>query len=799
MIALVESGDEAAMAARAVQLKSAFPMALDLRIARAGTARVNDQLNPPLTYACIDLIQAVEGGNKAPPIEIHNPGTPQQHIDVIRPVIKNDRVIGYLQLVNNINAIKVWLLENTSDTYVELTQHNDASKPGILLGKVGNEDLKTGDAASYTVGGTRWQAKVWSKPSVSILPIGLDVLFVFIVAVLLLGGVLYYLRKIVSAAIRTDVNSLLLLTIETLRGTKQHQFHLQMEEFADAVPRIEELRTTAPVERERDGDPNAISYSAISQFNPADSLINNANNIAVEEIDAPPSQPKIKLPVGKPQPKANFDANPSGLSPTPSSFIAKDIKPSPTDIMPMAAAAASNAVPPAEIFKAYDIRGIVGASLTISYAHQIGRALGSEAQTRGVKRIAFGRDGRLSGPELGGALVQGLRDAGVDVIDVGMVPTPVLYYAAYELTEGSGVMLTGSHNPPQYNGFKMVLAGDTLSGEAITALRERIVQQNFSSGQGAYSTQAIVKQYIERISGDVKLKRPLTVVIDCGNGVAGAVAPLLFKSLGCQVTELYCEVDGNFPNHHPDPSKPENLRDVMAMVKSKHADLGLAFDGDGDRVGVIDSSGKIIYPDRVLMMLAGDVLSRNHGAQIIFDIKCSNNLTQVIWEKGGEPLMWKTGHSLIKSKMKQTGALLAGEMSGHIFFKERWYGFDDGLYSGARLLEILANDLRKSAVMFAAFPDAVSTPELNVPMREGEPHRFIDDFMTQADFGEANITAIDGVRADFADGWGLVRASNTTPVLVLRFEGKTDQAMKRIQGLFKQQMLALKPDLKLPF
>jgi len=416
-----------------------------------------------------------------------------------------------------------------------------------------------------------------------------------------------------------------------------------------------------------------------------------------------------------------------------------------------------------------------------------------------LSKLAFARDGRLSGQELGAAFVKGVQQAGIDVIDIGMLPTPLLYYAATELAEGSGVMLTGSHNPPQYNGFKMMIGGDTLSGEAIQALRECIEQEKFNSGEGSYENQSVAKAYIERVIGDVKLKRALNVVIDCGNGVAGVIAPLLFKSMGCRVTELYCDVDGKFPNHHPDPSKPENLKDLIATVKSKGADVGLAFDGDGDRLGVVDASGKIIYPDRYMMLFVADILAKNHGAQIIHDIKCTNHLTRVIWEKGGEPIMWKTGHSLIKAKLKQSGALLAGEMSGHIFFNDRWYGFDDGLYSGARLLELLSAAGQKSDAIFGALPDAVNTPEINVQMREGETHKFMEDLMMKADFGEANVSMIDGIRADYSDGWGLVRASNTTPVLVLRFEAKDARTLGRIQQQFKAQMLAVKPDLKLPF
>ena len=395
--------------------------------------------------------------------------------------------------------------------------------------------------------------------------------------------------------------------------------------------------------------------------------------------------------------------------------------------------------------------------------------------------------------------MKGLLASGVSVVDVGMVPTPVLYFAAAELTGGSGVMLTGSHNPSDYNGIKMVLGDETLAGEAIQALKMRIDNKDFLEGSGQYRTSTQSNQYIQRVASDIKLARPLKIVIDSGNGVAGALAPQLFHTLGCEVVELYSEVDGRFPNHHPDPSQPENLRDLVEMVRSVNADVGLAFDGDGDRLGVVSPDGNVIWPDRLMMLFAADVLSRNPGAQIIFDIKCSNNLTKAIWEKGGEPMMWKTGHSLIKAKMKQSGALLAGEMSGHIFFKERWYGFDDALYAGARLLEIIAADSRKPQQIFASLPDAVNTPELRVDMREGEQQRFMDELMRRVDFPDANLIMIDGIRADFDNGWGLVRASNTTPSLILRFEGRDKQALVEIQEKFRIVMLEVNPDLQLPF
>ncbi|MGD8572441.1 MAG: phosphomannomutase/phosphoglucomutase [Gammaproteobacteria bacterium] len=452
------------------------------------------------------------------------------------------------------------------------------------------------------------------------------------------------------------------------------------------------------------------------------------------------------------------------------------------------------------IFKAYDIRGIVNETLTEDAIYHIGLAVGSEAKDRGEQEIYVGRDGRLSGPTLIKAFTQGLLDSGRDVVDVGMVPTPVLYYAAYELGSGSGVMLTGSHNPPDYNGLKMVLGGTTLSGDDIQQLRQRIEAKNFTSGSGNYKQLDIADQYIERVTGDVKLARTMKVIVDCGNGVPGAVAPKLLRALGCEVEELYCDVDGTFPNHHPDPSKPENLEDIKKALIGSDADIGLAFDGDGDRLGVITPKGEVIWADRQLMLYARDILKRNPGGDIIFDIKCTNKLPQVIKDAGGNPIMWKTGHSFIKAKLKETGALLAGEMSGHIFFKERWYGFDDALYTASRLLEILSRDKRSASEIFGELPDSINTPELNLNMAEGEHHKLIKKLVENADFKGARITTIDGVRADWDDGFGLVRASNTTPCLVFRFEGDNEQALERIKSAFRELVQQqADPGVKIPF
>jgi phosphomannomutase/phosphoglucomutase len=456
-------------------------------------------------------------------------------------------------------------------------------------------------------------------------------------------------------------------------------------------------------------------------------------------------------------------------------------------------------LPAAEIFKAYDIRGIVDKTLDATVVKAIGHALGSEAAARGQQAIAIGRDGRLSGPELADALAEGIQAAGIDTIDIGCVPTPVTYFAAHLLGVHSCVSVTGSHNPPDYNGLKMVLGGETLFGEKILALRQRIENGNVRHGTGVRRKADVANDYITRIVDDVKLARPMKIAIDCGNGVAGAIAPALFRQMGCEVTELFCEVDGHFPNHHPDPSKPENLRDLIRVLAETDAELGLAFDGDGDRLGVVTKDGEIIYPDRQLMLFAADVLERIPGAEIIYDVKCTRNLAPWIRARGGKPTMWNTGHALIKAKLKETAAPLAGEMSGHMFFKERWYGFDDGLYAGARLLEILSKHANSSEVL-KSLPNAVCTPELNINMNEGEPFELVRRLRESAPFEKTTeIITLDGVRAEYADGFGLARPSNTTPVVVLRFEADDDAAIKRIQQAFRTAINGVWPGLQLPF
>jgi phosphomannomutase / phosphoglucomutase len=454
---------------------------------------------------------------------------------------------------------------------------------------------------------------------------------------------------------------------------------------------------------------------------------------------------------------------------------------------------------PPDIFKAYDIRGVVGKTLTAPIVRAIGQALGSLALDRGRDTIVVGRDGRLSGPELAGALADGIRASGANVIDVGMVTTPMSYFGAQHLGTQCSAVVTGSHNPPDYNGLKLVIAGETLWGAAIQGLKTRIDAGDLRTGAGSHRSADVAPAYIERIAEDVKLARPMNIAVDCGNGVAGLYAPALLQRLNCAVTELFCDVDGNFPNHHPDPSQPKNLQDLIRCLATTGNELGIAFDGDGDRLGVVTKDGAIIYSDRQLMLFSADVLARNPGGTVIYDIKSTRNLKPWILRHGGKPLLWKTGHSLIKAKMKETDAVLAGEMSGHTFFRERWYGFDDGLYAAARLLEILSRHANPSEVL-TALPDSISTPELNLACPDASPHALIAKLAETAAFpGAADVIRIDGLRVEYPDGFGLARASNTTPVIVLRFEGDTEPALKRIQGEFRRVLAESMPGRALPF
>ncbi|AZS80566.1 MULTISPECIES: phosphomannomutase/phosphoglucomutase [Achromobacter] len=452
------------------------------------------------------------------------------------------------------------------------------------------------------------------------------------------------------------------------------------------------------------------------------------------------------------------------------------------------------------VFKAYDIRGTVPDEIDARFAHSLGMAAGTQAHAQGARSMVVGRDGRLSSVELAAALQAGLRSAGMHVIDIGMATTPMVYFATRLMDTGAGIAVTGSHNPPSHNGFKIVLDGASLYGEGITALRDAMrLPIESASVSGGRTQMQIQPCYAARLVGDIRMARPMKIAIDCGNGVAGAVAPALFRALGCDVTELFCEVDGSFPGHHPDPADPQNLQDLIYCLRYSDCEVGLAFDGDGDRLGVVTKSGQIIWPDRQLILFARDVLSRNPGAEVLYDVKCSRHVARAIFEAGGKPTMCKTGHSLIKAKMRESGALLAGEMSGHMFFKERWYGFDDGIYAAARLLEILSAAPDPSGLL-ESLPQSCATPEIKLDTAEGEQFELVEMLRQQGEFpGAVSINELDGVRVDYVDGFGLARPSNTTPTVVMRFEGDTVAALARIEEDFRNAFRRIAPHVRLPF
>ena len=771
LVEMFNSKNLQALEQRASELKAVFPKSLRIRLLSATTNQPNKTLEPHFTFACLDLLNQSRKNDSQVLVEMHEIEGKQQHIDIMRAVTSRGNIVGFVQLAIDSTLLGDWTKNAAGESYLEVHQKIDDGK-NYLIAKAGTAS-KQGVHAVVNVEGTHWQVETWAPFEGSESAFNLGMVFALVMGLVLSGAVVFVLRQLLHKELASDLEKYLMLITGTLKGVKKHQFEFSLVEFKLAASKVGNIRLDQTnLDRERDTDDNKNSNSTQSSLPDSDPMFMSKDAIQLEELDDVSALDELDDAGEQAEEKS------------------KSVPPANQNLPSL----------PEEIFKAYDIRGIVGETLTVENILLIGHAIGSEAKARGLDTIVFARDGRLSGPELGKALVTGLLASGLKVIDIGMLPTPTLYYAAAELSNGTGVMLTGSHNPSNYNGIKMVLGGDTLSGDVIQSLKQRILNNDLVTGEGSYSNEQVLDKYIDRITSDITLKRKMKIVIDCGNGVAGAIAPKLFTQLGCDVTPLFCEVDGSFPNHHPDPSQPENLKDLISEVKKQNADIGLAFDGDGDRIGVVSGDGKIIWPDRLMMLFAKDVLSRNDGANIIFDIKCSSNLHTVIEEAGGKPLMWKTGHSLIKAKMKETKALLAGEMSGHIFFKERWYGFDDALYSAARLLEILANQLRQARVVFSGLPDSVNTPELKIEMKEGEHHKFMEKLKDKSvEFTDAELTLIDGIRVDYADGWGLVRASNTTPCLVLRFEGKNKKAMAAVQEKFREVLTSLQADIKLPF
>jgi phosphomannomutase/phosphoglucomutase len=746
--AVLVSGDDVQLANQQRALHEIFASAKSICLIGAEVDNVDKNACIPITYATLEsLRQAKKEGRSS--IALLQPGTEDAHLLLAQRITDQDNnVVGVLVLTFSPDIVtKLLFTDEHVDGYAELLQ---GTKNNIALATQGNMILKQGVAPfQVEIAGTHWHIAYWPE-KISAITQSFTLIIVIFGVIILMWLLLVAIRGYVH---KVDIANLKQQLLDLNSGTMKTKYPIINRSLQEISANIQVLARTKRVVTESNTQPK-------------------------KPLNSPSTNTKTTSEIIRKKSQENTIVDPDEL----------DMLEDNVDIVQ-------------SIFKAYDIRGIVGESLNSEIVRVIGRAIGSEAQALGQKHLVVGRDGRHSSPELSEALIAGILGSGCDVTDLGMVPTPVLYFASHHLGTQSAVMVTGSHNPGNYNGLKIILAGKSLTGDAIQGLYRRIDQSELLKGQGTRHQANVTEDYIQKIADDIQVSRPIKVVVDCGNGVAGAIVPLLLRALGCEVIELYCEVDGSFPNHHPDPSQPDNLQDLAAAVKQHDAELGIAFDGDGDRLGVVDTMGNTIYPDRLMMMFAQDVLLRRPGAVIIYDVKSSNLLGEEISRAGGEAIMWQSGHSVIKNKMLEMNAQLAGELSGHIFFKERWYGFDDGMYAAARLLELLCQDPleRTPTEIFAALPSRKSTPEILLAMDAVASKQFIAKIQQEGNFPDAQVTTIDGLRADYVNGWGLVRASNTMPGLTLRFEGDTEADLSYIQERFKRQMFNINPTLNISF
>ena len=770
VIAAVTAVNPAGLKTVAARLEQHYPVAGKLRLIPVGTIEA-DQVNVPrMGFGDIDMVKATFQEN--PPPEIQGEIGPDRHLAITHKIMNGNQVVGVILASLSFDFIGKSLQDAGIESgYMEIRQGK------LQLSNIGDKsEVGDADLKQLKVSGTSWEI-YYPDPNSGSLGQGIAIFGFIFIPLLITLATFYIAYRQFSVTLEQDLGRVLQAFQDVLSNRPRGSYPVSLNGMNGLIASMvrynreialqsENTRKSASDDFELEGyfEDIGMPSAALSDAAGTPSLVDSAYDIKEQEaIATPPIMDMHELTSKPVETTQKSDPN-------------------------------------SAIFRAYDIRGIVGQSLTKEIVYDIGRALGSEAKELGCHTLVVGWDGRISSPSLAEALSNGIVSTGCNVLDIGMVPTPVLYFVVQHTDGRSGVMITGSHNPSEYNGLKMMVKGDTLAGDRIQQLKKRIDNHAFVTGKGSIEQNGMFEsEYIGTLCEDIQITRSMKIVLDCGNGVAGELAPVLFKNLGCEVIELFCEVDGNFPNHHPDPSKPENLAELISAVKHNGADLGIAFDGDGDRLGVVDSKGKIIWPDRQMMLFAKDVLAGKPGSEIIYDVKCSRHLPDQIVKYGGRPLMWKTGHSFMKAKLKETGAKLAGEMSGHIFFNDRWFGFDDALYSAARLLQILSEEPRSSAEVFADFPDSINTPELNVELQEGENFKFIEGMFGAAKFTGGKITDIDGMRIDFSDGWGLVRASNTTPSLVIRFEADSKVALENIQAQFRDLMRTVKPDIKLPF
>ncbi|WP_080524365.1 phosphomannomutase/phosphoglucomutase [Methyloprofundus sedimenti] len=761
-----------------VQLMSAYvPDAMAFRLLLPSDNEPDNSIIPHLGYADLDLVKNTFQQPQLPLIQGEQ--GKHRHLAITYGIVQEGHVIAVILASFNFQDLQQsFNILSGEGMYIELKQAD------VVLFSHGHADIKSlGKHFSFNVKDTAWTVLCWYDDSLDLTLVNLVIAIILIA--LFISGLSCYIgfRKLSSLLIQ-DKGSVLKATKDVLAGHAEGNYPVKLNvlsKFISAIIRVKREHDINNANIENDLAPVHVIDKSFLGSPPVDIDVKYVTGDQAEAIIShSESANKQAIVESKIEPS---------LSPLPSvdkPMNTTEKKLSPADV----------------IFRAYDIRGIVDKTLTEDIVYDIGRAIGSEALDKDIKTIVTAKDGRISSPVLSKVLIDGILATGTHVLDIGTVPTPVLYFVAHHHQCHSGVMLTGSHNPANYNGLKIVLAGETLSGDRIQGLKKRINSHNLYDNKAGKLTEKNIftNEYIGFITDDVRIARPMKIVIDAGNGVASKIAPILFRTLGCEVIELFCEIDGTFPNHEPDPSKPENLTDLIAAVKGHQADAGFAFDGDGDRLGVIDSCGNIIWPDRQMMLFSKYILAKNPESEIIYDVKCSRNLPAQIIRNGGTPIIWKTGHSLMKAKLKQTGAIFAGEMSGHLFFNDRWFGFDDGLYSAVRLIEILSEDTRDSAMVFADFPDSPNTPELSINLEEGENFAFMQQLFASKNLPtDGRITDIDGLRIDFTDGFGLIRASNTTPSLVIRFEGETQEVLTRIQDQFRLLILEIKPEISLPF
>lgn len=779
---LLAAQTSAALKEKENELKTNLPYAMSVHLYPKGTAQVNREVFPPISFAALDMIQKAEAGETvAPEVQKFDE---RLLLTMAKNIVYQGKTSGVIYATFEFKDItkKITTFDAT-EGYLSLTQTFANGKTQQILQAGSTQWQKSAYTADYdnTVGS--WKTRFNMAPPLE--DTSMFSLFYAIAVILMILAVFLFISfslRGIELAMRKDSTILLALSEQIAEKNHLHRnldFKFNTLFFASIGHTMERLLE----EILADDLKQKITPQSSQYFHAP--LTSEPAPRATDHVDALLKQ-NSQSNENEHDSTDNEDAD--------STPYAESIPEQPAAVTHAKAIEVSK-----EIFRAYDIRGIVGKTLNPETVRLIGHAIGSEALGTGQDTVIVARDGRLSGPELIQSLIEGVTRSGCKVINIGMVPTPMLYFACNTLSSKSGVMLTGSHNPADYNGLKIVINGETLSGERIQDLYQRIVTNNFIEGEGSVEEQEIKQAYFNQVLDDVVLATNIKVVVDCGNGVAGMAAPELLSALGCDVVPLYCDVDGHFPNHHPDPSKPENLAKLIETVIETHADIGLAFDGDGDRLGVVSNKGKIIWADRLMMLYAKDLLVRTPGADIIFDVKCSRNLSTLISELGGRPMMWKTGHSFIKAKLKETNAALAGEMSGHIFFNDRWFGFDDALYSAARLLEILTTEQGSSDEIFATLPDDISTPEINIQVPENIKFGIIDELQKKGQFGKGKITTIDGIRVDFPKAWGLVRASNTTPCLVARFEAQNEEALGQIKELFRKQLLDIDSNLQLTF